>query len=48
VGLAWTFSMLFSIPMLIINEAKIIEGKVQCWIEFPEPWFWKVSSLSVC
>lgn len=43
VGLSWASAMLFSLPMLIINETKIIDGSCQCWIEFPEPWFWKVS-----
>ncbi|XP_046555483.1 cardioacceleratory peptide receptor-like [Haliotis rubra] len=42
VGLSWASAMLFSLPMLIINETKIINGSCQCWIEFPQPWFWKL------
>ncbi|XP_070188404.1 cardioacceleratory peptide receptor-like, partial [Littorina saxatilis] len=42
VGLAWLCALLFSIPMLIINETRIIHGRNQCWIEFPAPWIWKL------
>lgn len=41
VGLAWLFALLFSIPMLIINETRFVDDHVQCWIDFPQQWFWK-------
>ncbi|PVD38103.1 hypothetical protein C0Q70_00714 [Pomacea canaliculata] len=42
VGLAWMFALLFSIPMLIITEARVINGRMQCWVDFPQPWIWKL------
>ncbi|XP_005102825.1 cardioacceleratory peptide receptor-like [Aplysia californica] len=46
-SLAWGFALLFSVPMLIINELKFVNGKWQCWIEFPQPWIWKLYLTSI-
>ncbi|KAJ8981893.1 hypothetical protein NQ317_007285 [Molorchus minor] len=39
---AWLFSVLFSIPILILYEEKVIQGQFQCWIEFSDQWKWKL------
>ncbi|XP_018335169.1 cardioacceleratory peptide receptor-like [Agrilus planipennis] len=39
---AWTFSAIFSVPMLFFYEEKYIQGKLQCWIDFPHLWQWKL------
>ncbi|KAJ8949054.1 hypothetical protein NQ318_016956, partial [Aromia moschata] len=39
---AWLFSVLFSIPILILYEEKIVQGQTQCWIEFSDQWKWKL------
>ncbi|ESO97197.1 hypothetical protein LOTGIDRAFT_226790 [Lottia gigantea] len=41
VGLAWGCALTFSVPMLIINEGRIVDGRPQCWIEFGQDWIWK-------
>ncbi|EEB12133.1 class A rhodopsin-like G-protein coupled receptor GPRvpr, putative [Pediculus humanus corporis] len=40
--LAWSFSILFSIPMIILYKERYIQARVQCWIEFDEPWQWQI------
>ncbi|BFZ15465.1 hypothetical protein BsWGS_18504 [Bradybaena similaris] len=47
IGLAWGFALVFSIPMLVINRLMLISDKWQCWIMFPEPWFWKLYMTSI-
>ncbi|XKL67888.1 hypothetical protein PGB90_003379 [Kerria lacca] len=44
---AWGLSAVFSIPIPILYEEKIIEGRTQCWLEFSEPWQWKVYLTSI-
>ncbi|KAJ8913232.1 hypothetical protein NQ315_016175, partial [Exocentrus adspersus] len=39
---AWLFSVLFSIPILILYEEKIVQGQNQCWIDFSEQWKWRL------
>ncbi|NP_001076796.1 cardioacceleratory peptide receptor 1 [Tribolium castaneum] len=39
---AWFFSALYSLPILIFYEEKIVKGKLQCWIEFHPQWKWQV------
>ncbi|XP_065225937.1 cardioacceleratory peptide receptor-like isoform X2 [Planococcus citri] len=41
IGSAWMISVLFSSPIIVLYEEKVIQGKTQCWIEL-EPWQWKV------
>nr|CAD7586140.1 unnamed protein product [Timema genevievae] len=47
VATAWVLSALFSIPIIILYEEKYVQGKLQCWIDFPEPWQWQVYMTSV-
>ncbi|XP_064597854.1 cardioacceleratory peptide receptor-like [Liolophura sinensis] len=42
IGMAWTMSLVFSAPALYINNEELTNGKVQCWISFPQPIHWKV------
>ncbi|CAG9863421.1 unnamed protein product [Phyllotreta striolata] len=39
---AWLISVLFSIPILILYEEKMIQGQNQCWLQFSEQWMWKL------
>ncbi|KAG5898690.1 hypothetical protein JTB14_030640 [Gonioctena quinquepunctata] len=39
---AWLFSVLFSIPILILYEEKSIQDQLQCWIEFSDQWKWQL------
>lgn len=39
---AWVISALFSSPMLVLYEEKLIEHQTQCWIELGEAWRWQV------
>ncbi|KAK7579599.1 hypothetical protein V9T40_000228 [Parthenolecanium corni] len=41
IGSAWGLSALFSIPIPIIYEEKIVGGRTQCWLEFSNKWQWK-------
>ncbi|KAG8268735.1 Neuropeptide S receptor [Homalodisca vitripennis] len=45
--LAWLLSFLFSIPILLLYEEKVIQGRTQCWIELEEQWQWQVYMSSV-
>ncbi|KAK6621798.1 hypothetical protein RUM44_001605 [Polyplax serrata] len=40
--LAWGFSVVFSIPMILLYKERYIQARVQCWIEFEEPWQWQL------
>jgi neuropeptide S receptor 1 len=42
ISTAWFFSVLFSVPMLVLYEENTIKNKVQCWIELKEPWKWQL------
>ncbi|XP_036321336.1 cardioacceleratory peptide receptor isoform X2 [Rhagoletis pomonella] len=42
VAAAWTVSALFSLPILILYEEKLIQGQMQCWIELGSPQAWQV------
>ncbi|XP_060521965.1 cardioacceleratory peptide receptor-like isoform X2 [Cylas formicarius] len=44
---AWLFSVLFSIPILILYEEKSIQNQLQCWIEFQHQWQWKIYMVLV-
>nr|XP_023024502.1 cardioacceleratory peptide receptor-like isoform X1 [Leptinotarsa decemlineata] len=39
---AWLFSVLFSIPILILYEEKSVQDQLQCWIEFSDQWKWQL------
>ncbi|KAJ9591741.1 hypothetical protein L9F63_001677, partial [Diploptera punctata] len=39
---AWMLSLIFSIPILIMNNEQEINGRLQCWIHFPEQWHWQL------
>ncbi|XP_063225710.1 cardioacceleratory peptide receptor-like isoform X3 [Bacillus rossius redtenbacheri] len=47
VAAAWILSAIFSIPIIILYEEKYVQGKLQCWIDFPEPWQWQLYMTSV-
>ena len=46
VASAWILSMTFSIPIIFLYHIAIPENNpqfgVQCWIDFPEQWHWKL------
>ncbi|XP_055602618.1 cardioacceleratory peptide receptor-like [Uranotaenia lowii] len=42
VAAAWSFSALFSVPIVYFYEEQIIQGRKQCWIELGEPWRWQI------
>ncbi|KAF2882719.1 hypothetical protein ILUMI_23452 [Ignelater luminosus] len=39
---AWILSIIFSIPILIFYEEKIVQNQLQCWIEFSAQWKWRL------
>ncbi|KAH8361153.1 hypothetical protein KR200_012256 [Drosophila serrata] len=39
---AWLISALFSLPILVLYEEKLIQGHPQCWIELGSPMAWQV------
>ncbi|XP_063696411.1 cardioacceleratory peptide receptor isoform X1 [Culicoides brevitarsis] len=39
---AWIISACFSIPMIFLYEEKVIQDKLQCWIELGAPWRWQL------
>ncbi|KAH8404256.1 hypothetical protein KR215_002687 [Drosophila sulfurigaster] len=39
---AWLLSALFSLPILVLYEEKLIQGHPQCWIELGSPMAWQV------
>ncbi|ALC46754.1 CcapR [Drosophila busckii] len=39
---AWVLSALFSLPILVLYEEKIVQGHPQCWIELGSPMAWQV------
>ncbi|XP_067633313.1 cardioacceleratory peptide receptor isoform X2 [Eurosta solidaginis] len=42
VATAWFVSALFSVPILLLYEEKLIQGQTQCWIELGSPRAWQV------
>ena len=46
VASAWVLSIIFSIPIIFLYHlavpADYSEYGVQCWIQFPEQWHWKL------
>nr|CAI5861824.1 unnamed protein product [Callosobruchus analis] len=45
---AWAFSVVFSIPILILYEEKVVQGQLQCWLEFSTQWKWRLYMTLVC
>ncbi|XP_017855885.1 PREDICTED: cardioacceleratory peptide receptor [Drosophila arizonae] len=39
---AWVVSALFSLPILVLYEEKLIQGHPQCWIELGSPMAWQI------
>ncbi|KAH8417106.1 hypothetical protein KR222_003256 [Zaprionus bogoriensis] len=39
---AWLLSVLFSLPILVLYEEKLIQGHPQCWIELGSPMAWQI------
>ncbi|GFO26711.1 cardioacceleratory peptide receptor [Plakobranchus ocellatus] len=44
---AWVVSILFALPIPFIYQQHTIEGRQQCWLEFPEYWHWNLYFTSV-
>ncbi|KAF4524896.1 hypothetical protein B566_EDAN015552 [Ephemera danica] len=42
VALAWIFSVLFSLPIVLLYHETSVQGRLQCWIDFPEAWQWQL------
>ncbi|XP_004537259.2 cardioacceleratory peptide receptor [Ceratitis capitata] len=42
VAAAWVVSALFSLPILYLYEEKLIEGQMQCWIDFGTQTAWQI------
>ncbi|KAK9500503.1 hypothetical protein O3M35_001757 [Rhynocoris fuscipes] len=42
VAVAWILSAVFSLPILVLYEEKLVQGHLQCWIELTEPWQWQL------
>ena len=42
VAVAWILSAIFSSPMLVLYEEGLVQGQVQCWIDFKAPWQWQL------
>ncbi|XP_068085222.1 cardioacceleratory peptide receptor-like [Anabrus simplex] len=42
VASAWLLSILFSVPIIVFYEETTIQGQLQCWIDFLQPWQWKL------
>ncbi|KAH8382635.1 hypothetical protein KR009_004476 [Drosophila setifemur] len=39
---AWIISTVFSLPILVLYEEKLVQGHPQCWIELGSPMAWQV------
>ncbi|XP_077302418.1 crustacean cardioactive peptide receptor [Arctopsyche grandis] len=39
---AWILSIVFSVPILVLYEEKVIQGQAQCWIELGTPQHWQI------
>ncbi|KAE8747391.1 CCAP-receptor [Frankliniella occidentalis] len=42
IATAWLLSIIFSLPIIIFYEEKLIQGRLQCWIHFDKQWQWQV------
>ena len=43
VAAAWVLSIAFSVPTIFFyNISETVEYGTQCWIDFPQPWHWKL------
>ncbi|XP_066909254.1 cardioacceleratory peptide receptor [Halyomorpha halys] len=42
VAVAWAVSAVFSLPILVLYEEKLVQGQLQCWIELPYQWQWQL------
>ncbi|XP_043276709.1 cardioacceleratory peptide receptor isoform X2 [Venturia canescens] len=42
VAAAWGLSIFFSIPIIFLYEEKLIQDKVQCWIDLGSPISWRI------
>ncbi|XP_061398716.1 cardioacceleratory peptide receptor [Musca vetustissima] len=42
VAAAWIVSALFSLPILMLYEEKLVQGQTQCWIELGSPLSWQI------
>ncbi|XP_024083344.1 cardioacceleratory peptide receptor-like [Cimex lectularius] len=39
---AWMMSVILSIPIGVLYHERQIQGRLQCWIDFSEPWQWQL------
>ncbi|XP_075233116.1 cardioacceleratory peptide receptor-like [Lycorma delicatula] len=39
---SWMLSIVLSSPLIALFEEKIIQGRLQCWIEFEHGWQWQL------
>ncbi|XP_037949494.1 cardioacceleratory peptide receptor [Teleopsis dalmanni] len=39
---AWITSAIFSLPILLLYEEKLIQGQTQCWIDLGSPTAWQI------
>ncbi|XP_054747917.1 cardioacceleratory peptide receptor [Anastrepha obliqua] len=39
---AWAVSAIFSLPILMLYEEKLVQGQMQCWIELGSPKAWQI------
>ncbi|XP_052870210.1 cardioacceleratory peptide receptor-like [Anopheles cruzii] len=42
VAAAWSLSILFSLPIIYFFEERLIQGKMQCWIDLVDAWRWQL------
>lgn len=42
VAIAWAVSAIFSLPILVLYEEKLVQGQLQCWIELTYQWQWQL------
>ncbi|XP_050733700.1 cardioacceleratory peptide receptor-like isoform X2 [Eriocheir sinensis] len=42
VAVAWLLSAVFASPSLVFFKETSVDGVVQCWIDFPKLWQWKL------
>jgi hypothetical protein len=47
IAMAWGLSAVFSLPMLILCNEQFKGGIVQCQIQMPVQWGWKVCMLVI-
>ncbi|XP_058801461.1 cardioacceleratory peptide receptor-like [Phymastichus coffea] len=42
VTIAWSLSVVFSVPIIFLYEEKVVEGKKQCWIDLVTDTNWRI------